>query len=57
MEDIRNFTASAAKLDLNGWATAPVLLAWEENPELGPLIQRQFKQTGDIEQVNKRKGY
>ncbi|KAG9285731.1 hypothetical protein G9A89_001619 [Geosiphon pyriformis] len=32
-----------------GLATAPILYAWEEYPELGPLIDREFKYEGDIE--------
>ena len=34
-----------------GLATAPVLYAWEEYPELGPLIERKFSQEGDITKV------
>ena len=30
-----------------GLATAPVLFAWEENKEMGELIQRRFKEEGD----------
>lgn len=32
-----------------GLATAPVLYAWEQFPELGALIQRKFKNEGDVE--------
>jgi len=32
-----------------GLATGPALFAWEEHPELGPLIERKFKQEGDVE--------
>lgn len=32
-----------------GLATAPVLFAWEEFPELGKLIKRNFNQEGDVE--------
>ncbi|KAF7794344.1 hypothetical protein EIP86_005478 [Pleurotus ostreatoroseus] len=32
-----------------GLATGPALFAWEEHPEMGPLIERKFKQTGDVE--------
>jgi hexaprenyl-diphosphate synthase len=35
-----------------GLATGPALFAWEEHPELGPLIQRKFKQPGDVELVS-----
>jgi hexaprenyl-diphosphate synthase len=53
-----DFVVSSAELgkptgtDLKlGLATAPVLYAWEEHPELGPLIERKFSHTGDVEQV------
>lgn len=53
-----DFTVSAAELgkpagaDLKlGLATAPVLFAWEEFPELEPLIKRKFSQKGDEERV------
>lgn len=32
-----------------GLATAPALFAWEEYPELGPLIARKFEGEGDAE--------
>ncbi|GMK56598.1 hypothetical protein CspeluHIS016_0304380 [Cutaneotrichosporon spelunceum] len=32
-----------------GLATAPALFAWEEHPELGPLIARKFEGEGDTE--------
>lgn len=35
-----------------GLATAPTLFAWEEYPEMGALINRRFKQGGDVEQVS-----
>ena len=34
-----------------GIATGPALYAWEEYPELGPMIQRKFEKEGDIEAV------
>ncbi|CAG8655170.1 7912_t:CDS:2, partial [Scutellospora calospora] len=34
-----------------GLATAPVLYAWNEYPELGPLIKRNFSQDGDVEKA------
>ena len=38
--------------DLNlGLATGPALYAWEEHPEMGKLIQRKFKEAGDVEKV------
>lgn len=53
-----DFVVSADELgkpvgaDLNlGLATAPVLYAWEDYPELGPLIKRKFSQEGDVEKV------
>ncbi|RSH78155.1 coq1 putative hexaprenyl diphosphate synthase [Apiotrichum porosum] len=39
---------SGADLRL-GLATAPALFAWEEFPELGPLIMRKFEGPGDTE--------
>ena len=36
-----------------GLATGPALFAWEEHPELGPLIGRRFKQPGDVELVRR----
>jgi hypothetical protein len=35
----------------SGLATAPVLLAAEEQPALLPLIQRKFKREGDVERA------
>jgi len=32
-----------------GLATGPALFAWEEHPEMGPLIERKFKEDGDVE--------
>jgi hexaprenyl-diphosphate synthase len=34
-----------------GLATAPALYAWEQHPNLGPLIARNFSHDGDVEQV------
>jgi hexaprenyl-diphosphate synthase len=34
-----------------GLATGPALYAWEEHPEMGPLILRKFEQEGDVEMV------
>lgn len=39
---------SQADLKL-GLATAPILFAWRERPELGALIGRKFKEPGDVE--------
>lgn len=56
-----DFTVTAADLgkpagaDLKlGLATAPVLFAWEEFPELEPLIKRKFSEEGDVEKVRRR---
>jgi hexaprenyl-diphosphate synthase len=35
-----------------GLATAPVLFAWHDYPELGPMIKRKFENPGDVERVN-----
>jgi hexaprenyl-diphosphate synthase len=34
-----------------GLATAPVLFAWRDYPELGPMIKRKFEEDGDVERV------
>ena len=34
-----------------GLATGPAIFAWEEHPEMGPLIERKFSQEGDVEMV------
>ncbi|KAF9430715.1 coq1 putative hexaprenyl diphosphate synthase [Podila epigama] len=56
VDDMLDFTVSSeefgkpAGADLKlGLATAPVLFAWEEFPELGTLIKRNFSQEGDVE--------
>ncbi|KAF9909106.1 coq1 putative hexaprenyl diphosphate synthase [Linnemannia zychae] len=56
VDDMLDFTVSSdefgkpAGADLKlGLATAPVLFAWEEFPELGKLIKRNFNQQGDVE--------
>ncbi|CAH1765121.1 12084_t:CDS:2 [Entrophospora sp. SA101] len=36
-----------------GLATAPVLYAWEEYPEIGPLVKRKFSEEGDVEMARK----
>ncbi|KAJ1946990.1 coq1 putative hexaprenyl diphosphate synthase [Kickxella alabastrina] len=55
IDDLLDFTVSAAELgkpagaDLElGLATAPVLYAWQEFPELGPLVARKFSVDGDV---------
>ncbi|GAA5804957.1 solanesyl pyrophosphate synthase [Helicostylum pulchrum] len=53
-DDIRAFSASAADINkktASTWINAPVLLAWEEFPELGPLVERGFAEEGDIEKA------
>lgn len=58
VDDMLDYTVSEAKFgkpvgaDLKlGLATAPVLYAWEKYPELGKMIQRQFKDPGDVERA------
>lgn len=34
-----------------GLATAPVLFAWTDYPELGQMIKRKFENTGDVERA------
>ncbi|KAG1145242.1 hypothetical protein G6F37_005675 [Rhizopus arrhizus] len=58
IDDMLDFTVTAAELgkpsgaDLKlGLATAPVLFAWEEYPELEPLIKRKFSEKGDEERA------
>lgn len=53
-DDVRAFSNTAANVDkklASSWINAPVLLAWEEFSELGPLIKREFAEEGDIEKV------
>ncbi|CAK7895092.1 hexaprenyl pyrophosphate synthase, mitochondrial [[Candida] anglica] len=56
VDDMLDYTSSDAAIgkpsqaDLKlGLATAPILFAWKEKPELGELIGRKFKEPGDIE--------
>lgn len=56
VDDMLDFTVSSEEIgkpagaDLKlGLATAPVLFAWEEYPELGKLIKRNFDREGDVE--------
>lgn len=58
IDDILDFTSSEETLgkpvgsDLcSGNLTAPVLFALEEQPRLEGLIEREFSQTGDVEQA------
>ena len=55
VDDVLDFTGTTSQLgkpalnDLrSGIATAPVLLAAEEFPQLVPLIHRKFKHAGDV---------
>ncbi|BFZ56923.1 coq1 putative hexaprenyl diphosphate synthase [Savitreella phatthalungensis] len=57
VDDMLDYTAGngdqlgkPAGADLKlGLATAPVLFAWQEHRELGPLIARKFSKPGDVE--------
>jgi len=58
VDDMLDFTSSSttlgkpASVDLSlGLATAPVLFAREEHPELSVLIERKFEVTGDVEKA------
>ncbi|KAJ1869118.1 coq1 putative hexaprenyl diphosphate synthase [Coemansia sp. RSA 990] len=58
IDDLLDFTVSSttfgkpvgADLEL-GLATAPVLYAWQEYPQLGPLVARKFSNDGDVAQA------
>ena len=41
---------AGADLEL-GLATAPLLFAWKNNPELGALVGRKFAEEGDVARV------
>ncbi len=56
VDDILDYESGEATLgkpggaDLQlGLATGPALFAWEEHPQMGPLIERKFNQPGDVE--------
>lgn len=56
VDDMLDYTSSDANFgkpsqaDLKlGLATAPILFAWRESPEVGDLISRKFSQPGDVE--------
>ena len=58
MDDILDYESAESTMgkpggaDLQlGLATGPALFAWEEHPGLGPLIERKFKEPGDVELV------
>lgn len=42
---------AGADLEL-GLATAPLLFAWKNNPELGALVGRKFSEEGDVSRVS-----
>ena len=59
IDDVLDFTSSSGELgkpNLNdiksGVVTAPVLFAAEEHPELVEMIQRKFKEDGDVARAN-----
>ena len=56
VDDMLDYTSSdnaigkPSQADLKlGLATAPILFAWKERPELGELISREFQEPGDVE--------
>lgn len=56
VDDMLDYTSSNSAIgkpsqaDLKlGLATAPILFAWREEPHLGELIARKFKEPGDVE--------
>lgn len=58
VDDMLDYTITADELgkpagaDLElGLATAPLLFAWERNPELGALVGRKFNQEGDVKRA------
>lgn len=59
VDDMLDYTRSAKDLgkpagaDLElGLATAPLLFAWKQMPELGALVGRKFEREGDVERVS-----
>jgi hexaprenyl-diphosphate synthase len=61
VDDMLDYTVSQEELgkpanaDLElGLATAPLLFAWKERPELGELVGRRFEGDGDVTQVSPR---
>lgn len=58
VDDLLDYTRSDSDLgkpagaDLElGLATAPLLFAWKQNPELGALVGRKFGRDGDVQRV------
>lgn len=61
VDDLLDYTQSGADLgkpagaDLElGLATAPLLFAWKQRPELGALVGRKFEQEGDVIRVSRQ---
>lgn len=61
VDDMLDYTKSGRDLgkpagaDLKlGLATAPLLFAWKQKPELGALVGRKFEVDGDVERVSTR---
>lgn len=59
VDDMLDYTINEAELgkpagaDLElGLATAPLLLAWKDIPELGTLVGRRFSEEGDVTKVS-----
>ncbi|KAK6703041.1 hypothetical protein SNK04_012931 [Fusarium graminearum] len=59
VDDLLDYTQSGSDLgkpagaDLElGLATAPLLFAWKQMPELGALVGRKFAQEGDVQRVS-----
>ena len=59
VDDMLDYTISSEELgkpagaDLElGLATAPLLFAWKENDDLGPLVGRKFAGDGDVQMVS-----
>jgi hexaprenyl-diphosphate synthase len=59
VDDLLDYTQSGTDLgkpagaDLElGLATAPLLFAWKQMPELGALVGRKFEKEGDVERVS-----
>ena len=59
VDDMLDYTRSGADLgkpagaDLElGLATAPLLFAWKQTPELGALVGRKFEKEGDVQRVS-----
>lgn len=64
VDDMLDYTVDEVELgkpagaDLGlGLATAPLLFAWKQYPELGPLVGRKFSQEGDLQKVRTGPSY